>query len=351
MALPPRPADGEDPVWDRLSALSLPSNYRDMTGGEIESALDAAWRQYAGDLEARRAPMAAMERDGRPMFGSSGVVSVVFPARKAGDTALASALPGYKDAYEALQRKYPGYAQVGDRALGPQPGTAKDISSWVMDPSAVVYDPEFGYLAPVQTFGQGGKKGETWLQRGGLQAIVALTPAIAGIGYAAAGGAASGGAAAAPNVMQTGAMPGVLGSAGSAAGASIPGTAAFNATMGGGIGAGLPAANAALGTYFAPAGVALPAGSGGGLINSAWQWAKDHPLTTLRGASAVLGGGAEEPVGQTMELQEWMAQNKVSPQQFANVDIGIRPSGATLTNNAGQPVYDTPPRGLINGRL
>ncbi len=327
-----------------------------MSGGEIEAALDSAWRDYATNMEASRAQAAQTMRDGKPAFGSRGAVSMVAPATKAGEAAAASSVPGYQKDFEALQAKYPGYAQVGNRALGPQAGTSKEISSWVMDPKSVIYDPDFGFLAPTQHFGQGGKKGETYLQRGGMQAIAVMAPVLAGIGYGAiAGSAASSGAAAAsaaPNAMQAGAMPGVLGSAGSAAEAAIPGTAAFNATMGGGIGYGLPASTATLGEVGG--GLISAAGgaqSGGGLINNAWQWAKDHPMTTARTASNLLGGGGEQAPAQTMELTDWMAQNKVSPQQFANINLGIRPSGATLVNNSGQPVYDTPPRGIINGRL
>lgn len=298
---------------------------------------------------------------GKLLYGTAGRVSEPAPATKAGEIGRPARIEEREVAggpftdrvkrFESLQAKYPGYVQAGNASKGMQAGSDQPVT-YITDPSTIRYDPEFGYIAPANQFGRAGVKGQTWWSKGGW-GILAPLGFAAGVAVSGAGAAASAGSgAAAPNAMQAGAMPGVLGSAGSAAEAAIPGTAAFNAAMGGGIGAGLPASTATLGEVGG--GLISAAGGtqgGGGLINSAWQWAKDHPMTTVRTASNLLGGGGEQAPSQTMELTDWMAQNKVSPQQFANINLGIRPSGATLVDNSGKPVYDTPPRGIINGRL
>lgn len=320
----------------------------------------AIWGQPKGNLDEVNAFLQkqleenkrydAAVKDGRLLYGTAGRVSEPAPATKAGEIGIPSPIreratvggpfTDRTKKYDLLQAKYPGYVQAGDVAHGMQAGTDQPVT-YIVDPNTIIYDPEFGYIAPANQFGRAGAKGQTWWSKGGWGILAPLGYAA---GVALGGGlAATAAPATTANALEMGAMPGVLGSAGSGAAASIPGTAAFNATMGGLV----PSVASAGSGLIGAVPTTISSSGGGGLINQALGWIGNHPLQALSTANLLMGGQPQQP--QTMEATDWAQQYapNTSVADIGGAVVRVVPSGAQLTDRAGNPVWGD--QGLLTG--
>lgn len=243
----------ENPSFQAYARSRTPSGAQLNTewGQSAAPSMTQMYQDWYNQQLGMRDAMTGMQKNGRPAFGSAGVVanfSVNTPWMNTdySNTGVrpgqVAAYPGQEAAFADFQAKFPGYAQVGGLESGAGAGV-KNIRQYV-DPGSMIYDPTYGYIAPVTATGYAGKKGETWLERGGLQALGALAPAIIGIGSSLYGAGSA--AAGAGDVVGGGGLDSLIG-----------GGADALTTGGGGVGLRVPmsAVDAALGQGIPSLGV------------------------------------------------------------------------------------------------
>ncbi len=138
-----------------------------------------------------------------------------------------------------------------------------------------------------------------------------------------------------PNAMEMGAMPGVLGSAGSA----------------GGLINSAPAAAPAIGQ--AAGGAANVAGmSGGNILGDVGKWIQQNPIPALIAGNMLAGAFTpnatdieQSRAKSQMEIEDWRRKYAGQNTNVSGVKLGMAPSGKPLT------AVDPSRGGLINGRI
>lgn len=279
---------------------------RDTPLDQIPGLMRQAYDQWMSDAISQRGAAMATGR-----YGTAGPVSQFTSNQPWSDLGYSNpglrlgevwAYPGQEEEFKAFQEKYPGYAQISGLAMGPGAGTTSTMRQYVQDPSSVIHDPVYGDIAPVRGTGIAGKDPVPFMKAGGavLAAMAAAAGGSALAGLGAEGGAAGGALSEVPNSLQLGSMgENVLGSAASGAAANIPGTAAFNATMGG-----LVPEIGALGDAGYFAGAAMPAVAAGGssILDQIPSWLKPNASSVAKNvvtqaAKSILGGGGAAGAG------------------------------------------------------
>lgn len=378
-------------VWSNAS-------YSPDTGWVMPADMGALYTRYRDEAISNR-PTADYSVDGKPAYGSAGIISQFSPNTPWSDTNFSNAgirpgqvaaYPGQEDAFSAFQEKYPGYAQVAGLALGAGAG-GKTTRDYVL-PESRIWDDQYGWIAPVAATGHAGKKPIPYMKAGGAALLSTLAPAVLGITgagswladslgvsqYAGGGGAdvlAGGGAdaltegATAP-LIGPGAMipdytggilanPGSFGAplapyatgGGAAVAAPLVGPGALIPDMTGGVlwdasrfGSGIVGAAGGGGGGAGQFGDVLS--KGGAVVDSATKWMRENPIATMmigRGLSSAFTPDALDVQNNAAQNQQQLeAQRRAvtaANTNTAGVRLGIKPSGQPLRDLQGNPVY------------
>lgn len=185
-----------------------------------------------------------------------------------------------------------------------------------------------------------------------------LNGIFTGGGDAAASGLISGGESASDligggvdalqgsSAMELGAMPGVLGSAGSAGLINAPSFASVGD---------VPAASSGVGQIGqAGSAAAATVPSGAGILGDVGKWIQQNPIPALIAGNMLAGAFTpnaqdieKQRARSQMELEDWRRKYAAANTNVSGVKLGMAPSGKPLTTMTGEPVRG----GLINGRI
>jgi hypothetical protein len=213
-----------------------------------------------------------------------------------------AAQPGFAESRGAFEQAHPGFAQIGNLMLGVGDdgtpvfkGREQGPGPYVVNPEQVVYDPQYGLIAPLSSLGTRGKSGGFFRDSFG-QGLLTLAAAAAPFVGAAAAGAPIGGAA--------GFQP-ATGSVvkGAALGSGISAATGGNPVAGAIQGMGLPAAQHAAGAVVNNLGLepGMLADVAKGSIGGAIKGVGGGPQGILTGAVTGGVGGAVNTAADTLQ--------------------------------------------------